>query len=142
MSEIFAFVVLAFCERGTAREGGGMRDMSIRDRLLVIIKKSKEAKKITLCSFSFEILQEKYEILSMNDLHLPPISTTTATATATTAAAAAAVPFFELSDEFPLADLKLGANLVEAMGAVQKRRQGVGFFFLRFRLLPLMLMLL
>ena len=51
----------------------------------------------------------------MNDLYLPPTTT---------------VPFLEPSDKFPLADLELGANLVEAVGAVQKGGQEVWFFFL------------
>lgn len=60
-------------------------------------------------------------MLSMNDLHL--------------ASTSAAIPFLESSDEFPLADLELGANLIEAVGAIQKGRQEVRLFFLR--LLPL-----
>lgn len=51
----------------------------------------------------------------MNDLYLPTTTT---------------VPSLEPSDKFPLADLELGANLVEAVGAVQKGGKEVWFFFL------------
>ena len=60
----------------------------------------------------------------MNDMHLSPASV------------AAAVPSLESRDEFALADLELGANLIEAVGAVQKRRQDVRLLVL-WRPLPL-----